>query len=116
MTQHDFISMRDKSMHNLQGYLDDIRLRRRQNVSSDRAYYSACGAAWAYESIGIITKSEATTWTTLFAQAAFTSDPQRRDATTKIKRYYTPKEVSQMTPAQVRENYQVIVDSMKKWN
>ena len=31
------------------------------------------------------------------------------------KRHFSPEEVRKMTPREVRENYQVIMDSMKEW-
>ena len=32
------------------------------------------------------------------------------------EKYFTPEEVRKMSPIEVRDNYQAICQSMKKWN
>ena len=32
------------------------------------------------------------------------------------EKYYSPSEVRKMTPAEVRQNYDVIIESMRHWN
>lgn len=44
------------------------------------------------------------------------AEQKREIARLKGEPFYSPEDISKMTPKQIRENYSAIMDSMKKWS
>ena len=44
------------------------------------------------------------------------AEQEKEIAMLKGETFYSPEDISNMTPKQIRENYSAIMDSMKKWS